>query len=217
MEQADFNSEHNCSSNTRNSSAAIDNERALIRLAQGGCQRSRNQLLLDNQRPIEQLVAKNCRFAQDFSDLEQEAILALMSSIDKYDLDHPAKVRLMTFARKQILGALASFVRSAAAIPLTLEDPSPIIDDRAEPLDSQVDQGRLRALLSPFIDTLDDRSRAIIRRRVMSDDPTRLRVLADDYQISCARVHAIERQALSRVEALIQSQAPELIPIYVHC
>jgi RNA polymerase sigma factor (sigma-70 family) len=217
MEALKSNHSADCSSRTNIARQSIDCERRLIRLAQSGCQSSRNQLLLDNRRSIQQLVGTHCRFSQDLSDLEHESILALAESIDRYDLNHPARVRLMTFARKHILGALSAFYRSSVNLPVSLEEPGPIVDEDALPLDHQVDVEHLRSILEPVIEGLDERSQAILRRRVMADEPTRLRVLADDYQISCARVHALERKALSRLQDQILSHSPDLMPISVHC
>jgi RNA polymerase sigma-32 factor len=61
--------------------------------------------------------------------------------------------------------------------------------------------------LSAALERLDDRSRAILRRRWMSDDKATLHELAAEYGVSAERIRQIEAVAMTRLRALLP--APE--------
>src|SRR5271165_4556005 len=62
--------------------------------------------------------------------------------------------------------------------------------------------------LSAALERLDDRSKAILRRRWMSDDKATLHELAAEYGVSAERIRQIEAVAITRLRALLP--APEL-------
>jgi len=59
------------------------------------------------------------------------------------------------------------------------------------------------AALSRALEDLDDRSRAIIQRRWLAEEPATLQQLADEYTVSAERVRQIERKALARLRGPI--------------
>jgi len=61
--------------------------------------------------------------------------------------------------------------------------------------------------LSAAMQRLDDRSRAILQRRWMSDDKATLHELADEYGVSAERIRQIEAGAITRLRALLPAPA----------
>jgi RNA polymerase sigma-32 factor len=54
---------------------------------------------------------------------------------------------------------------------------------------------------------LDDRSRAILQRRWMSEDKATLHQLATEYGVSAERIRQIEAGAMTRLKALLPAPA----------
>ncbi len=58
--------------------------------------------------------------------------------------------------------------------------------------------------LTRALGDLDERSRAIIQRRWLAEEPATLQELADQYHVSAERVRQIERKALTRLRGPIE-------------
>ena len=188
-----------------------DRERELIGRAQRGCQRARNQLLLEAIRPVYALVAATYPRAQERDDLAHEALLALPDAIARYDLAHPAQVRLLTFARKALLGAMSRYWRRLPVREDAATDAAEEGDDEQRSVIESLDVLRLRAALGPLVQRLDPLARDIVLHRIMSDEPHPLRVIAARHRVSTPWVHAIERRTLNRLRNQIWATAPDLL------
>jgi RNA polymerase sigma-32 factor len=89
----------------------------------------------------------------------------------------------------------------ASYLPAPDADPAQLVEAE-EWSSSSSDQ------LSAALERLDDRSRAILRRRWMSDDKATLHELAAEYGVSAERIRQIEAVAITRLRSLLP--APEL-------
>ena len=188
-----------------------DRERELIGRAQRGCQRARNQLLLEAIRPVYALVAATYPRAQERDDLAHEALLALPDAIARYDLAHPAQVRLLTFARKALLGAMSRYWRRLPVREDAATDAAEEGDDSGHSVIEWLDASRLRAALGPMVRGLDPLARDIVLHRIMADEPHPLRVIAARHRVSTPWVHAVERRTLNRLRNQIWATAPDLL------
>ena len=59
--------------------------------------------------------------------------------------------------------------------------------------------------LSIALEKLDERSRAILKRRWMTEDKATLHELADEYGISAERVRQVESNAINKLKGLMAS------------
>ena len=189
-----------------NKSGALTLERQRIRRAQSGCLRSRDELMLSALPAIRTLVSRRYAESSQFhEDLVQECVLALPAIVDRYDLSHPACVRLMTFAYRHLLGACSQCLRrlnpereSVLAEPADVLGCTSTDDSPEEPAERR---GRIEDVRSA-LDTLDPRARAIVCLRARQD-PVPLRVLASNYDISRTRVFEIQRSAMGQLAKTI--------------
>jgi RNA polymerase sigma factor (sigma-70 family) len=188
-----------------------ERERELIGRAQCGCQRARNRLLLEAIRPVYALVAATYPRARDRDDLAHEALLALPDAIARYDLAHPAQVRLLTFARKALLGAMSRYWRWRPLREDAARDAAEEGDDEERSVIEWLDAPRLRAALGPMVGGLDPLARDIVLHRIMADEPHPLRVIAARHRVSTPWVHAVERRTLNRLRNEIRAAAPDLL------
>ncbi len=62
--------------------------------------------------------------------------------------------------------------------------------------------------LAAALERLDDRSRAILRRRWMSEDKATLHDLAEEYGVSAERIRQIEAVAITRLRSLLPAPLP---------
>ncbi|HXN10956.1 MAG TPA: RNA polymerase sigma factor RpoH [Steroidobacteraceae bacterium] len=62
--------------------------------------------------------------------------------------------------------------------------------------------------LAAALERLDDRSRAILRRRWMSEDKATLHDLAEEYGVSAERIRQIEAVAITRLRSLLPAPEP---------
>ena len=140
-------------------------------------------------------------------DLFQDACLALIDSIDKYDLAHPARVRLLTYVRKRLLGLGSSSI-------MVLENHDDIAECEASlpsaPDDSlehiSLDEGR--RLLVRILSTLSDRERDILVQRRSGNQALLVRELADYYGVSSARIVQLEQRALRSAREALRALDP---------
>ncbi len=88
----------------------------------------------------------------------------------------------------------------AAYLPAPDADPAEQVE-RDEWTSSSSEQ------LSAAMERLDDRSRAILQRRWMSDPKATLHELADEYGVSAERIRQIEAGAITRLRALLPAPA----------
>jgi RNA polymerase sigma factor (sigma-70 family) len=182
-------------------------ERALILCAQQGCRAAMNRLMAEAYPSVQALARATYPRAQDRDDLVHEALLELQSAVRRYDLTHPGRVRLTSFGRKAMLGAMARYYRrSLPHAELSSDAHQEIIGE----VDRELDAARLPSLLAPLLGSLDARSREILEQRVMTDRPVDLRSLATRYRVSHPRVHALQHHALRRVLSLLLKSAPDL-------
>ena len=80
-------------------------------------------------------------------------------------------------------------------VDLLADDGPAVEEDLAEAEYRQ----RTSAALSSALEGLDARSRAIIERRWLTEEPATLQQLADEYTVSAERVRQIERKALTKL------------------
>ncbi len=59
--------------------------------------------------------------------------------------------------------------------------------------------------MSTALEKLDERSRAILKRRWMTEDKATLHELADEYGISAERVRQVESNAINKLKGLMAS------------
>jgi RNA polymerase sigma-32 factor len=79
--------------------------------------------------------------------------------------------------------------------------------DPAEQVEEDQWNSSTHELLATAMQRLDDRSRAILQRRWMTDDKATLHELADEYGVSAERIRQIESSAMSRLKTLLPAQA----------
>jgi len=79
--------------------------------------------------------------------------------------------------------------------------------DPAEQVEAEEWSQSSSAHLSAAMERLDDRSRAILQRRWMSDDKATLHQLAAEYGVSAERIRQIEAGAMNRLRALLPAPA----------
>ncbi len=79
-----------------------------------------------------------------------------------------------------------------------------LVDQHADPsraVEEEDEQQYHHRRLESSIDTLDRRSRDIIRRRWLGDGKVTLQQLADEYQVSAERIRQLESSALKKIRA----------------
>ncbi len=86
--------------------------------------------------------------------------------------------------------------------------PAAYLSDESDP-SQQLEQDDSRAqelgLMTDSLNTLDERSQNIIRRRWLSDDKATLHELADEYQVSAERIRQIEKNALNKMRVAFEA------------
>jgi len=60
-------------------------------------------------------------------------------------------------------------------------------------------------LMSDSLNTLDERSQDIIKRRWLNEDKETLHTLADKYQVSAERIRQIEKNALNKMRVAFEA------------
>ena len=83
-----------------------------------------------------------------------------------------------------------------------------LTDDRADPAQQlEHDDGRAQqlTLMTDSIETLDERSKDIIRRRWLNEDKATLHDLAAEYQVSAERIRQIEKNALNKMRVIFEA------------
>lgn len=181
-----------------------ESERKLLREYRlAGCLAARNRLLELLSADLESLLFRMFPGHPSQDDLFQDACLALIESIDKYDLAHPARARLLTFVRKRLLGLGSSSI-------MTLEDHDDI-DECGASLPSEPDESlecvsveEGRRLLVRILSTLSDRERDILVQRRSSNRALLVRELAAYYGVSSARIVQLEQRALRAARKTLQ-------------
>lgn len=81
-------------------------------------------------------------------------------------------------------------------------------DESADPahrLEHDDSQSQKLSLMSDSLQTLDDRSKAIIQRRWLNEDKATLHELADEYQVSAERIRQIEKNALGKMRVAFEA------------
>jgi RNA polymerase sigma factor (sigma-70 family) len=180
-------------------------ERGLLACAQQGCVRARQHLLADAVAPVRALVQARYPRDRDRDDLVQEALVELHSVIDRYNLAHPARVRLLTFARKALLGAAERYRRRRGIVAQEWAEDVELAQHEPDRLLDACDRARLISLLTPAIAQLAPRSLVVLEGRLLSDPPVRLRALAARLNVSHPRVAVLERQAIEQVQLSVLS------------
>lgn len=125
-------------------------------------------------------------------DLFQDGCLSLMDAIDKYDLTHPARVRLITFVRKRLRGA---WTRASSANQVNELLDSDATDLSASP-DCALELTDDKALMVQVLAALNPRDRDILIQRRLEDAPMKLKQLAAYYGVSEVRISQLESQAI---------------------
>jgi len=79
--------------------------------------------------------------------------------------------------------------------------------DPAEQVEEDQWNSSTQEQLANAMQRLDERSRAILQRRWMTDDKATLHELADEYGVSAERIRQIESSAISRLKTLLPAPA----------
>jgi RNA polymerase sigma-32 factor len=79
--------------------------------------------------------------------------------------------------------------------------------DPAEQVEADQWNSSTQERLASAMQRLDERSRAILQRRWMTDDKATLHELADEYGVSAERIRQIESSAISRLKTLLPTPA----------
>jgi RNA polymerase sigma-32 factor len=81
--------------------------------------------------------------------------------------------------------------------------------DQEERLVEEEELGRRKAFLSKALDTLNDRERRIFIARRLSDEPTTLEQLSEEFGVSRERIRQIEVRAFEKVQKAVRGAARE--------
>ena len=84
----------------------------------------------------------------------------------------------------------------AMYLPASNADPAVLVE-REEWDEDSADR------LSVALESLDERSRSILKRRWMTDDKATLHELADEYGISAERVRQVETNAINKLKGMM--------------
>jgi RNA polymerase sigma-32 factor len=79
--------------------------------------------------------------------------------------------------------------------------------DPAEQVEAEQYSSSTHDQLAQAMQRLDDRSRAILQRRWMTDDKATLHELADEYGVSAERIRQIEAGAMAKLKGLLPTPA----------
>jgi RNA polymerase primary sigma factor len=176
----------------------------------------RDQIVKANVRLVISIVKKFVNPQCAFDDLLSDGIMALIRSVDKFD--YQLGFRFSTYATQVVRRNSYRFVmeRQDERLKVTNSITESGLDVPCEPSTSSMSEVRwntLRGHLRGMLDMLDKREKLIIRARFSLGghrEVKTLQRLADRLGISKERVRQLEKRALEKLQAMAESNPPEI-------
>ena len=179
-----------------------ESERCLIRAAQAGDISARNKLIVGALPFLRRFI--RCRYPtvkeHDFEDLVHESVNALYVSLDRYDLEHPARARLYVFAARKIQYAVSQFYSHSQLLTYCDELPEMVSEDDPESALS-AEQDLMAA--KHALEKLSLRDRDLLYSRHGQDQAVSRRELADRYSCAPHVIEYAEHRAMDRLIAAL--------------
>lgn len=174
-----------------------EHEQSLIRAAQAGDKDARDELLMGSLPFVRKALRRRYPTVddQDFEDLVQESVPALLGCIERYDHDHPARARLYVFARSHIHKAVCDYFRHSSVLSYREVLPELAAADDPEASLAELQRASMtRATLA----TLSPRDRDVLCSRLAFDRAVPRRELAERYACQPHIIEYAERRAVDR-------------------
>jgi RNA polymerase sigma factor (sigma-70 family) len=174
-----------------------DEERSLIRAAQGGDTVARDRLLLGALPFVRKGLARRYPWveAQDFEDMVHESISPLLGCINRYDLDHPARARFYVFAASYIHKAVLEHFRHRSV--LVYQDELPELESEDDPEAATATEQAI-ALTRRVLEGFSGRDRDVLYSRFGDDKSAPRRELAERHHCSPDVIQYAEQKAIDR-------------------
>ena len=181
--------------------------------------RSRDKLIIHNQRLVSHIVRKYYGTQKNTEDLLSIGTIGLIKSIDSYD---PAcKVKFATYAAKCIQNEILMYFRSQKKLarevsinetididkegnPLTYMDVIRVDDNIAEEIDRKINSSKALYFIKNHLDARERRI-IVLRYGLCNRKALTQREVAEKLNISRSYVSRIEKSALSKIRAYLES------------
>jgi RNA polymerase sporulation-specific sigma factor len=182
-------------------SISEEEERSLWRKAAEGDEDARDRLILLHRPLVFWIAGKFQVSRQQYQDLVQEGMIALIKAVDKFDPDR--KTRFATYGYYRIRGQMANYLQRVEA-----KAPQPV-DQDAFQLSGGDETDRIDWLISIMdqVKELPEKESDVIEALVFQGKK------ASEYALECgvdvSHIYRLQRKALARIRSLLGLEATE--------
>jgi len=179
-----------------------EDERCLIRAAQNGDLQARDKLILGALPFVEKAIWRRYPSInqQDIEDLVQETVPALISCLDRYDLNHPARARLYVFASADVHRVVCKFFKHSKL--LSYREEVPDISSKEDP-EACLQHEQTVDMALTALATLSPQDRDVLISRLAGEKPVSRRVLAERYRCPPHVIQYAEQRAVDQFLAAL--------------
>lgn len=176
-------------------------ESFLWRKAASGDEDARDQLILLHRPMVFWLAGKFQVSPQQYHDLVQEGMIALIKAVDRFDPER--KTRFATYGYYRIKGQMTNYLQRVEA-----KAPQPV-DEDAFPLSSGDETDRLDWLISIMeqLKDLPEKESDVIEALVFQGK--KAREYASERGVDVSHIYRLQRKAISRIRNLLGLEATE--------
>ncbi|MGC9490014.1 MAG: sigma-70 family RNA polymerase sigma factor [Thermovirgaceae bacterium] len=178
-----------------------EEERSLWRKAAGGDEEARDRLILLH-RPLVFWIAGKFRVSpQQYQDLVQEGMIALIKAVDRFDPDR--QTRFATYGYYRIRGQMANYLQRVEA-----KAPQPVDQDAFQLSDGD-ETGRIDWLISIMdqVKELPEKESDVIEALVFQGKKASEYALERGVDVS--HIYRLQRKAYARIRSLLGLEATE--------
>lgn len=190
---------------------SAEHERCLISAAQAGDKSARDQLVLAAIPKLKAALRRRYPTIQpvDKDDIDQEAITALYHCLERYDLQHPARVRLYVYALKEVHKSVSRLFGQTENLVFSDDPPDVAAPDDPASLALRDQQ---RAITNRALERLTPKDRDIASNRILADQPVPRQFLASRYNCSQQAIPYAEAKAIRRLLVYLPKKS-DLLPV----
>jgi RNA polymerase sigma factor (sigma-70 family) len=173
----------------------IDHDHDLIRRAQSGDAKARDQLLAEN----ENIVYHILRYSRDshvYDDLTQEGLIGLLHAVDSFDLSYD--VQFSTYAGYKILARVQRAKQKEKSHDAGFEFEEAAYDPPTAPYEDAEIVNRV------IKETLNTAEQTVIREYYLSTKPKNYREIAPALGVTTERARQISEEAKAKMLKKIQ-------------
>lgn len=178
-----------------------DEERRLWQKASVGDEKARDDLILLH-RPLVFWIARKFHVSpQQYQDLVQEGMIALIKAVDRFDPDR--KTRFATYGYYRIKGQMANYLQRVEA-----KAPVPVDQDAFQISDGdESDKMDWLISVSEEIQNLPEKESDVIEALIFQGK--KARDYASERGVDVSHVYRLQRKAIERIRTLLGLKATE--------